>query len=81
MTDFFKSAFGYLGGGGGLGGAGGAMSQDNDFVGQCVELGDQKLRVKRVIAEGKRGPSPRAARGVPPPSRRRGTSPRAKVGS
>ena len=82
MTDFFKSAFGYLGGGGGgLGGAGGAVSQDNDFVGQCVELGEQKLRVKRVIAEGERGPSPRAPRGVPPSSRKRGPSPRAKVGS
>ena len=45
MADFFKSAFGYLGNSG--------VSQDNDFVGQYVELGDQKLRVKRVIAEGK----------------------------
>ena len=44
MADFFKSAFGYLGNSG--------VSQDNDFVGQYVELGDQKLRVKKVIAEG-----------------------------
>lgn len=45
MTDFFKSAFGYLSGTGG--------GTDNDFVGQAVELGQQKLRVRRVIAEGK----------------------------
>jgi len=44
MTDFLKSAFGYFGSN--------VVSQDNDFVGQNVELGDQKLRVKRVIAEG-----------------------------
>ena len=44
MTDFFKSAFSYIGGTG--------VSQDNDFVGQTVELGNQKLRVKKVIAEG-----------------------------
>ena len=44
MTDFFKSAFNIIGGSG--------VSQDNDFVGQTVELGNQKLRVKRVIAEG-----------------------------
>jgi len=43
MTDFFKSALGYLGT---------ATGQDNEFVGQSVELGEQKLRVKRVIAEG-----------------------------
>lgn len=45
MADFFKSAFGYLSGGQGR--------IDSDFVGQSVELGDQKLRVKKVIAEGK----------------------------
>lgn len=45
MSDLFRSALGYLSGGqGGMG---------NDFVGQTVELGDEKLRVKRVIAEGK----------------------------
>ena len=44
MADFFKSALGYLGNPG--------VSQDNDFVGQYVELGDQKLRVKKVLAEG-----------------------------
>ncbi|ELU08049.1 hypothetical protein CAPTEDRAFT_20343 [Capitella teleta] len=44
MADFFNKALGYFGTGG--------PSQDNDFVGQYVELGDQKLRVRRVIAEG-----------------------------
>ncbi|XP_064605296.1 cyclin-G-associated kinase-like [Liolophura sinensis] len=44
MADFFKSAFGMLGSGGGR--------DENDFVGQTVELGNQKLRVRRVIAEG-----------------------------
>ena len=44
MADFLKSALGYLGSSG--------ISQDNSFVGQYVELGDQKLRVKKVIAEG-----------------------------
>lgn len=45
MTDFFKSALGIISGGG----PGGT---ENDFVGQIVELGNQKLRVKKVIAEG-----------------------------
>ncbi len=45
MADFLKSALGYLGSSG--------ISQDNGFVGQYVELGDQKLRVKKVIAEGR----------------------------
>jgi len=46
MSYFLKSALGYLGG------AAAAVGQENDFVGQYVELGPQKLRVKRVIAEG-----------------------------
>jgi len=46
MSYLLKSALGYLGG------AAAAAGQDNDFVGQYVELGPQKLRVKRVIAEG-----------------------------
>ena len=45
MTDFFKSAFGIISGGG-------PGVTENDFVGQIVELGNQKLRVKKVIAEG-----------------------------
>ena len=44
MADFFRSALGYIGNVAG--------TSDNDFVGQNVELGQQKLRVKRVIAEG-----------------------------
>ena len=46
MSDFFKSAFGYISGNT-------ATKEENDFVGQSVELGNQKLRVKRKIAEGK----------------------------
>ncbi|NWY01623.1 GAK kinase, partial [Nothoprocta ornata] len=44
-----QSALDFLAGPGSLG----AASRDqNDFVGQTVEMGDMKLRVKRVIAEG-----------------------------
>lgn len=43
----FKSAMGYFSSGGANG------SNDNDFVGQFVEIGNMKLRVKKVIAEGK----------------------------
>ncbi|XP_028159920.1 cyclin-G-associated kinase-like [Ostrinia furnacalis] len=42
----FKSAMGYFSSGGANG------SNDNDFVGQFVEIGNMKLRVKKVIAEG-----------------------------
>jgi len=45
MTDFFKNALGMLGGG--------SAKEDNDFVGQLVEVGNQTLRIKRVIAEGR----------------------------
>ncbi|GAB1607107.1 cyclin-G-associated kinase-like isoform X3 [Argonauta hians] len=45
MADFLKSAFGYLSGGS-------PNREENDFVGQTVELGQQKLTVRRVIAEG-----------------------------
>ncbi|XP_041113460.1 cyclin-G-associated kinase-like isoform X2 [Polyodon spathula] len=45
----FQSALDFLAGPGSVG----AASRDqNDFVGQTVELGDTKLRIKRVIAEG-----------------------------
>lgn len=43
----FKSAMGYFSSSGANGGS------DNDFVGQFVEIGNMKLRVKKVIAEGK----------------------------
>lgn len=45
MTDFFKSALGFIGGSS-------TTKDESDFVGQIVELGTQKLRVKRKIAEG-----------------------------
>lgn len=45
MAELFKSAFGYLG-------ANGAAS-DSDFVGQEVEINGIKLRIKKLIAEGK----------------------------
>lgn len=44
----FKSAMGYFSSSGANGGS------DNDFVGQFVEIGNMKLRVKKVIAEGKK---------------------------
>ncbi|KAH9489463.1 hypothetical protein Btru_046281 [Bulinus truncatus] len=47
MADFFKSALG-----GFIGSGSGQNREANDFVGQIVELGNQKLRVKRLIAEG-----------------------------
>ncbi|XP_062827613.1 cyclin-G-associated kinase isoform X3 [Anolis carolinensis] len=45
----FQSALEFLAGPGSLG----AASRDqNDFVGQVVEMGEMKLRIKKVIAEG-----------------------------
>lgn len=46
----FQSALDFLAG---PGSSGAASRDQNDFVGQIVELGDMKLRIKRVIAEGK----------------------------
>uniref|UniRef100_A0A673HY40 Cyclin-G-associated kinase n=1 Tax=Sinocyclocheilus rhinocerous TaxID=307959 RepID=A0A673HY40_9TELE len=46
----FQSALDFLAGPGGSGAA--ASRDQNDFVGQVVELGDLKLRIKRIIAEG-----------------------------
>lgn len=46
MSDLFKSAFGYLSGTNSSG-------SEHDFVGQIVEVGNVKLRVKKLIAEGK----------------------------
>lgn len=45
MSDFLKSAMGYFNNGP-------INGSDNDFLGQIVEVGSVKLRVKRVIAEG-----------------------------
>lgn len=47
MSDLLKSAIGYFNAG-----ASPTNGSDNDFVGQIVEVGSVKLRVKRVIAEG-----------------------------
>ncbi|XP_034155056.2 cyclin-G-associated kinase isoform X1 [Pangasianodon hypophthalmus] len=44
----FQTALGFLAGTG----SGAASRDQHDFVGQVVELGDTKLRIKRVIAEG-----------------------------
>lgn len=52
MTDLFKSALGYLAGGGGSSSSANGRGEDHEFVGQVVELGSQRLRVKRVLAEG-----------------------------
>ena len=43
MSEYLKSAFGYLNGSPGGG---------NDFVGQTLEINGVKLRVNRLIAEG-----------------------------
>lgn len=45
MSDFLKSAMNYFN-------AGPTVGQDNEFVGQIVEISNVKLRIKRVIAEG-----------------------------
>lgn len=47
MSDLFKSAFGYFNNSNSPG-------TDNDFIGQIVEIGNVKLHVKKVIAEGRR---------------------------
>ena len=48
MSDFFSSALSYF-----TGGSEGGAS--NRFIGQVVELGgESKLKVKKVIAEGKK---------------------------
>ncbi|XP_046390419.1 cyclin-G-associated kinase isoform X2 [Ischnura elegans] len=45
MSELFKSALGYFSNSN-------SASQDNELVGQTVEIGNAKLRVKKVIAEG-----------------------------
>lgn len=44
MSDLFKSAIGYFSN---------STGSSNELVGQLVEIGNIKLRVKKVIAEGK----------------------------
>jgi|GEM_PF-6097916 len=46
MSEYFKSAFDYFT-------PIGSQSAENEFVGQSVEIGNVKLNVKRLIAEGK----------------------------
>lgn len=46
MSDLFKSAFGYFT-------TTNSAQNDNSFVGQIVEISNVKLRIKKVIAEGK----------------------------
>lgn len=45
MSDFFKSAFNYFNTD--------ASGATDDYVGQIVEVGSLKLRIKSKIAEGK----------------------------
>lgn len=45
MSDLFKSAFGYFS-------SSSSAGINNELVGQLVEVGSVKLRVKKVIAEG-----------------------------
>jgi cyclin G-associated kinase len=47
MTDLFKSAMGYFSSTNSVIGG-----QGNEFVGQNVEVGNVRLRVKKLIAEG-----------------------------
>lgn len=51
MSDFLKSAMNYFNAGPYV------VGQDNEFVGQIVEISNVKLRIKRVIAEGGFGAS------------------------
>lgn len=52
-----QSALDFLAGPGSLGGAAGR--DQSDFVGQTVELGELRLRVRRVLAEGEASPGHR----------------------
>lgn len=47
MSDMLKYAFGYFNNSGTTNG------QTNELVGQTIEIGNVKLRVNRLIAEGK----------------------------
>ena len=56
MNEYFKSALSNIGstlaGAGSFVAAEGGSSQDNEFVGQTVDLKGQKIRIESVIAEG-----------------------------
>lgn len=45
MSDIFKSALDYF--------SNSFSAEDNDYVGSNVELGNVKLKIKRLVAEGK----------------------------
>lgn len=53
MAELFrsaKSAFSYISSG--IGGTGGEDERGSELIGEIVELGDLKLKVQKVIAEG-----------------------------
>ena len=50
MADIFRSAFTYISSG--IGGAAGESERGSELIGELVELGELKLKVKKVIAEG-----------------------------
>lgn len=45
MSEIFKSALDYF--------SSSFSAEDNDYVGSNVELGNVKLKIKRLVAEGK----------------------------
>ena len=51
MADLFRSAFSYISSG--ISGSTGENERGGELVGEIVELGELKLKVKKVIAEGK----------------------------
>ncbi len=46
-ADIFRSAFTYI-----SGGANGESERGSELIGEIVEMGEMKLKVKKVIAEG-----------------------------
>ena len=67
MVEFFRSAMSYLSGEGEGGSGGGGSGGGSAFVGQTVDVGEgMKLKVKKVIAEGKDKPLPSLPLNTPP---------------
>ena len=50
MADIFRSAFSYISSG--IGGNSGENERGSELIGEIVDLGNLKLKVKKVIAEG-----------------------------
>lgn len=73
-----QSALDFLAGPGSLGGAAGR--DQTDFVGQTVELGELRLRVRRVLAEGEARAGAGVSAGVSAGRRAGGSRPRARGG-